>query len=91
MEKKKDVKNEKMSYEQLEQIAGNLNQQCNSLYQQLQEAKAVIAEFNEIGMLLSILDKSEHFDSAFIDRCASKIQEIITKALDESEKKDNQN
>ena len=56
------------------------------LYGQLQEARTVIAEFNEINLLLSIIDKSEHFDSNFIDRCCLKIQAVINKAMDAAEK-----
>ena len=81
----------KVSYEQLEQIAGNLNNRCNMLYQQLQQAQNTIAEFNEIGMLLDVIKQAEQFSPEFIDRCAKKIEELITKALDESEKQQEQN
>ena len=77
---------QKLTYEQLEQVAGNLNTQCKQLYSQLQEVRTVIAEFNEINLLLSIIDKSEHFDSNFIDRCCLKIQAVISKAMDAAEK-----
>ena len=83
--------NEKLTYEQLEQVAGNLNQRCNMLYQQLQQAQNTIAEFNEIGMLLDVIKQAEQFNPNFIDRCAKKIEELITKALDESEKQQEQN
>ena len=39
-------------------------------------------------MLLSILEKSEHFNEDFVTRCANKVEEIITKALDSAEKQD---
>ena len=77
---------EKMPYEQLERIAGNLNQQCNVLSQQLRQAQNVIAEFNEIGMLLDVLGKSEHFNPQFVERCSNKIEELISKAMDAFEK-----
>ena len=90
-EKSKEVKmdaqkNEKLTYEQLEQLAGNLNNKCQQLYSQLKEANRMITEFNEIEMLLSILGKSEHFSDSFVERCSRKIEEIITKALDSAEK-----
>ena len=91
-EKSKEVKmngtqkNEKFSYEQLEQLANNLNKQCQQFYSQLQEANRVISEFNEIGMLLSILEKSEHFSEDFVTRCSGKIEDIVSKALDNAEK-----
>ena len=89
--KKSDVENpgqEKLSYEQLEQIAGNLNQQCRQMQEHIRNLQNAIAEFNEIGMLLDVLGKSEHFSEKFVTRCASKIEELITKAMDASEKQE---
>ena len=77
---------EKLSYEQLEQIAGNLNQQCRQMQQIINNQQQAIAEFNEIGMLLDVLGKSEHFSEKFVIRCSDKIEELITKAMDASEK-----
>ena len=79
---------EKLSYEQLEQIAGNLNQQCRQMQQVINNQQQAIAEFNEIGMLLDVLGKSEHFSEKFVTRCSNKIEELITKAMDASEKQD---
>ena len=79
---------EKLSYEQLEQIAGNLNQQRRQMQEHIRSLQNAIAEFNEIGMLLDILGKSEHFNEKFITRCSSKIEEIVSKAMDASEKKE---
>ena len=89
--KKSTVENpgqEKFSYEQLEQIAGNLNQQCRQQQQIINNQQQVIAEFNEIGMLLDVLGKSEHFSEKFVTRCSNKIEELITKAMDASEKQE---
>lgn len=77
---------EKLSYEQLEQIAANLNQQCRQMQEHIRNQQNVIAEFNEIGMLLDILGKSEHFSEKFCNRCSSKIEELITKAMDAAER-----
>ncbi len=77
---------EKLTYEQLEQIAGNLQAQCGQLHNQLRNAQSIISEFNEIGMLLEILGKSEHFSEDFVTRCSKMIEEIVTKALDDAEK-----
>ena len=76
----------KLSYEHLEQIAGNLNQQCRQMQEHIRTLQNAIAEFNEIGMLLDVLDKSEHFNEKFVIRCSNKIEELITKAIDVSEK-----
>ena len=79
---------EKLSYEQLEQIAGNLNQQCRQMQEHIRNLQQAIAEFNEIGMLLDVLGESEHFSEMFVTRCANKIEELITKAMDASEKQE---
>ena len=85
--------NEKLSYEQLEQIAGNLNQQCRQMQSQIRSMQQALAEVNEIGVLLDVLGKSEHFSEKFVTRCSSKIEELITKAMDatevQEEKKEN--
>ena len=39
-------------------------------------------------MLLDVLGKSEHFSEKFVTRCSNKIEELITKAMDASEKQD---
>lgn len=79
-------KEEKLSYEQLENVARDLTMQRNQLVSQLQSARRVISEFNDLGMLLSIIDKSEYFHSAFIDRCTAKIEYLVSRALDNAEK-----
>ena len=81
----------KLSYEELEQIAGNLNQQCRQMQQVINNQRQIISEFNEIGMLLEVLAKSEHFNEGFVNRCSNKIEELITKAMDASEKQDENN
>lgn len=78
---------QKLSYEQLEQVAGNLNQQCRQMQAHIGNLQRTIAEFNEIGMLLDILGKSEHFHEAFVTRCSDKIEELVNKAMDASEKR----
>ena len=78
----------KLTYEQLEQVAGNLNAQCQQLHSQLRSAQSTIAQVNEIGMLLDILGKSEHFTEKFVTRCSAKIEELITKVLDASDKQE---
>lgn len=86
---KGNVENQKkLSYEQLEQVAGNLNQQCRQQQAVIQNLQNAIAEFNEINMLLDVLGKSEHFSEKFVTRCSSKIEELITKAMDASEEMD---
>lgn len=97
MAKKKEEKvvelkdQEKLSYEQLENVAKNLNYQVQVLSQDLSRAKSFIDNINEIGLLLSVIGKAEYFESAFIDKCASRIQENVEatwKASEEPEEKE---
>lgn len=82
---------EKIPYDQLEAIANNLNYQCKQLSSKLQEAQEIIASFNDVAMLLSIIDKAEYFDDDFSKMCIDKIQEEVTRLLTEKpeEKKAN--
>jgi hypothetical protein len=73
---------EKLSYEQLEHIARDLTMQRNQLQIQLQNAQSVINNFNDLGMLLSIIDKSKNFNSDFIVRCTERVEKLVTEALD---------
>jgi hypothetical protein len=74
LEKKQD----KLTYEQLEQVAGNLNQQCQKLYSQLQEARNMLNGFQVVDLLLTILKQGEHFSDSFLDKCVSKVEEIVS-------------
>lgn len=67
-------------------MAQKLNQQCQQLYQKLREAEKVINNFNDIGLLLSVIKQSEYFDEDFIKRCSDKIQGVVTDMLDSVEK-----
>ena len=77
---------QKLTYEQLEQVAQNLNQQCQELYKRLKEADKLINSFNDIGLLLSIIKQSEYFSEDFIGRCSSKVETLVTNMLDAAEK-----
>lgn len=83
---KTDDETQKLTYEQLEQVANNLNVQCKQLYQRCQAAEQTLASFNEVGMLLDVLGKSTFFTESFIERCSQTIEKIISAALDEAEK-----
>ena len=76
----------KISYDELEKIAIQLKNENNALGGRLQSAYKVISEFNDLELLLSIIDKAKSFDGSFVTRCSNKVQEIVTKMLDESEK-----
>lgn len=81
------TKQKKLSYEELEQIANGLNNQCKQLYERLHAANDYISGINEVEVLLSILENSIHFDEKFISRCADTIEEKISKMMDSTEEK----
>jgi len=76
----------KLSYEQLEQVARDLAMQRNQLQAQLNNAQRIINEFNDLGMLLSIVKQGENFSSDFIVRCTDRIEKLVTEALDNYDK-----
>lgn len=75
----------KLTYEALEQLAVNLREQCKNLNQRCQIAENALNSFNEVGMLLSILEQGTYFKDAFVERCSSTIEKIINSALDATE------
>lgn len=77
---------QKLSYEQLEQVARDLAMQRNQLQSQLNNAQRVINDFNDLGMLLSIVKQGENFSSDFIIRCTDRIEKMVSEALDNYDK-----
>lgn len=84
---KSEEKQEKLTYEQLEEVANELSGRCNQFYKKLMEAQQVIAGFNDVSLLLEIIEKGENFSSEFVDRCTRKVEETITMMLDKAEQK----
>lgn len=80
--------NPELSREDLEKIAIQLRADNNYLNERCAQAEQIISEFNEIGMLLSLLEKSEHFEASFTSRCANRIQKLISEALDIAEERE---
>lgn len=77
---------EKLTYEQLEQLAGNLNQQCQELYTQLQRTRNMISGLQVVEILLAVLKQGENFSEDFVALCSSKVEEIITATLSPASK-----
>ena len=68
---------EKMSYEQLENIAHQLSEQNRQLYTKLQESN-LINMFKRLDYLFKVLENKETFDSEFINACTNEIKELMT-------------
>lgn len=79
------VKQEKMSYEQLENIAHQLSEQSKHLYAKLQEAN-MLNMFKRLDYLFKVVENSHAFNNSFVDKCISEIEGLIT--IPESEEKE---
>jgi hypothetical protein len=67
----------KLSYEELEKVAINLQKQCQELYAQVQEMQVGMI-FKRLDYLFKTLKYYSLLDTAFVKACAKEIQEILT-------------
>lgn len=68
---------EKMSYEQLENVAHQLNEQVRQLYMKLQEANMVNV-FKRLDYLFKVVENGHIFAEDFYNRCIKEIEDLIT-------------
>ena len=73
----KEIKKEKLTYEELNNVCHQLSEQSRALYQQLQEANLTNA-FRRLDYLFAVLDKSSFFPEDFVKKCADEIVEMLT-------------
>ena len=84
---------EKLSYEKLNEIAGQLFNENNALKQRLQQAAAALNAFNRLDYLFKVVDAfnnkkvgSLSFKESFVEDCIGEIQELMTIPVDEGNK-----
>lgn len=80
VEMKPQVKAEepqKMTYEQLEQVAHQLSEQAKQLYRKLQEAN-MINMFKRLDYLFKVVENKGSFSGEFVQSCVDEIQDILT-------------
>lgn len=70
-------KPEKMSYEQLENIAHQLSEQSKQLYMKLQEAN-MMNMFKRLDYLFKVVENNQMFSTEFLNKCIAEIEDIIT-------------
>lgn len=93
MEEKKETMTEqskRFTYEQLEQIAGNLSNQVQQLSARLQETN-MFNMFKRLDYLFKVLEVAQAttmLDSDFVVKCAKEIEELMTPATPEEEAKE---
>ena len=68
---------EKMSYEQLEQIAHQLSEQARQLYSQLQKSN-MTNMFKRLDYLFKVVENGHMFKQDFLEKCIAEIEEIMT-------------
>lgn len=68
---------EKMSYEQLENIAHQLSNQAKQLYAKLQEAN-MVNMFKRLDYLFKVVENAHAFNEEFVAKCVTEIEELMT-------------
>lgn len=74
---KEAEKPQKMSYEQLEQIAHQLSEQARQLYGQLQKAN-LSNMFKRLDYLFKVVENGHMFKQDFLEKCIAEIEELMT-------------
>lgn len=68
---------EKMSYEQLENIAHQLSEQVKQLYMKLQAAN-MGNMFKRLDYLFKVVENGSMFKQDFLEKCIAEIEELMT-------------
>ena len=78
---------EKMSYEQLEQVAHQLSEQARQLYSQLQKSN-MTNMFKRLDYLFKVVENGHMFKQYFLEKCIAEIEELMTVPEVEEENKE---
>lgn len=73
---------QKMSYEELENVAAQLSQQNQQLYHKLQQADMANI-LSRLNFLFKVIENRSAFRKEFVDSCVKEIEDIMT--ISESE------
>jgi chromosome condensin MukBEF complex kleisin-like MukF subunit len=76
---------DKMSYEQLENIAHQLSEQTRQLHQRLQEAN-LANMFQRLNYLFKVIENKDTFPEEFVHNCVTEVVDIMT--IPDEENKD---
>ena len=68
---------EKLSYEQLENVAHQLSEQTKQLYMKLQDAN-MSNMFKRLDYLFKVVENGHMFKQDFLEKCIAEIEEIMT-------------
>ena len=73
----KDERPEKLSYEQLENVAHQLSEQAKQLYMKLQAAN-MSNMFKRLDYLFKVVENGHMFKQDFLEKCIAEIEELMT-------------
>lgn len=74
---KETEQSQKMSYEQLEQIAHQLSEQARQLYSQLQKSN-MTNMFKRLDYLFKVVENGHMFKQDFLEKSIAEIEELMT-------------
>ena len=74
---KETEQSQKMSYEQLEQVAHQLSEQARQLYSQLQKSN-MTNMFKRLDYLFKVVENGHIFKQNFLEKCIAEIEELMT-------------
>ena len=77
MKPQETEQSQKMSYEQLEQVAHQLSEQARQLYGQLQKSN-LTNMFKRLDYLFKVVENGHMFKQDFIEKCINEIEDIMT-------------
>ena len=80
---KETQRREKISYEQLENVAHQLSEQAKQLYMKLQDAN-MNNIFKRLDYLFKVVENGHMFKQDFLDKCIAEIEELMTVPEEES-------
>lgn len=78
---------QKMSYEQLENIAHQLSEQAKQLYARLQEAN-MANMFKRLDYLFKVVENAHAFSEKFVAKCVAEIEDLMAVPDTEGETED---
>lgn len=85
--KVKNERPEKMSYEQLENVAHQLSEQNRQLYMKLQSANMTNL-FKRLDYLFKVIENSDKFNKEFVNKCLTEIESSMTIPEEESKEEE---
>lgn len=73
----KNGEKRKLTYEELENVAKQLSEQAQKLYQQLQQSN-MINTFKRLDYLFKVIEYGHQFTPAFVEKCKDEVVMIMT-------------